>query len=203
MLEFEKQLEADLQTFCMGEFAEQHVINGELVACCLMASEKDNDVNIQNKKGVITSYLSIGIPTLAIEKISPGGVMEVDATLFYVVEYSSSCGMSYIDLSQPIGKFDKSINIQELTTQKVNGIKKEQWQEVYSCEAYIRHISSEEIAQFNTTLNRETLFIKMHYLDTLTSKMRIMYKDKSYNIISINNIEEKNVFLDVICERCD
>ena len=119
------------------------------------------------------------------------------------MEVSDVEGILYIDLSNPIGKFNIPITIQSFTTEKFNGIKKEIWTNIHECMAYIRHVSAEEMVQIGTILSKDTVFIKMHYVEGITSKNRLVYKDKFYNIKSVDNVEEKNMFLDLICESCD
>nr|WP_302599776.1 phage head closure protein [uncultured Cellulosilyticum sp.] len=204
LMPFKEQLEKDMKAFFNAdEFAETHSINGEPIACVLMLSNKDTDATIQSKKGTITSYSSISVQTSYINMPVPGDYLEVDSELFTVVEAADVEGMAYIDLSKPIGKFNRPITIQSFTTEKVNGIKKEVWTNVHECMAYIRHVSAEEMVQRRTILSKDTLFIKMHYVEGITSKNRLVYKDKFYNIVSVDNLEEKNVFLDLICEGCD
>ncbi|MGM9543822.1 MAG: phage head closure protein [Romboutsia timonensis] len=204
-MSFKDQLEKDMKAFFnIDEFAETHSINGKSIECVLMLSDKDTDANIQSKKGTITSYSSISVQTSYIETtIVPGDYLEVDSELFNVVEVADVEGVLYIDLSKPIGKFNAPITIQSLTTEKVNGIKKEIWTNIHECMAYIRHVSAEEMVQLGTILSKDTVFIKMHYVEGITSKNRLVYKDKFYNIVSVDNLEEKNVFLDLICESCD
>ena len=204
-MSFKEQLEKDMKAFFNAdEFAETHSINGESIECVLMLADKDTDANIQSKKGTITSYSSIIVQTSYVgTTIVPGDYLEVDSELFNVVEVSDVEGILYIDLSKPIGKFNIPITIQSFTTEKVNGIKKEIWTNIHECMAYIRHVSAEEMVQLGTILSKDTVFIKMHYVEGITSKNRLVYKDKFYNIVSVDNLEEKNVFLDLICESCD
>lgn len=204
-MSFKEQLEKDMKAFFNAdEFAETHSINGESIECVLMLSDKDTDANIQSKKGTITSYSSIIVQTSYIgTTIVPGDYVEVDSELFNAVEVADVEGVLYIDLSKPIGKFNAPITIQSLTTEKVNGIKKEIWTNIHECMVYIRHVSAEEMVHLGTILSKDTVFIKMHYVEGITSKNRLVYKDKFYNIVSVDNLEEKNVFLDLICESCD
>lgn len=204
-MSFKEQLEKDMKAFFNAdEFAETHSINGESIECVLMLSDKDTDANIQSKKGTITSYSSIIVQTSYIgTTMVPGDYVEVDSELFNVVEVADVEGVLYIDLSKPIGKFNAPITIQSLTTEKVNGIKKEIWTNIHECMVYIRHVSAEEMVQLGTILRKDTVFIKMHYVEGITSKNRLVYKDKFYNIVSVDNLEEKNVFLDLICESSD
>lgn len=200
-MSLKKQLEKDMKAFFnVDEFAETHVINSKTVACVLMRADKDPDVNSQSKQGLITSYASLMINASDASDVVPNAYLEIDAELYTVVETTDVEGMIYIDLSKPIGKFNKLITVQEFTTEKVNGFKKEVWTNIYECMAYIRHMGSKEMVDLGTILTKDTLLIKMHYTDHITTKMRVLYKDKVYNIKSIDNLEEKDIFLDLICE---
>lgn len=205
-MSFKEQLEKDMQAFfCSDEFSEQHSINSDIVECVLMLSDKDEEHTANNKKGITTSYSSVIVNSnLLTETPVVGDYLKLDNELFTVMEASCVEGMCYIDLSMPVGKFNKRIVIQKDNgVKKVNGVKVPDWVDVHTCNAYIRHISAEEIQQLGTTLSKDTLFVKVPYFDKVTSKMRMLFKDKFYNIVSVDNLEEKNVFLDLIVESCD
>lgn len=202
-MNLKEQLNKDVLTFINGnEFAETHSINGNQVECVLMYSDKDTDANIQSKKGIITSYKSITVQTSLLNNgiPQPNDYLELDGSLFKVSDSSEIYGMAFIDVTRPIGKFDKTITIQEFTTIKVNGYPKETWVDYCKCKTYIRHMNADDMLKLGTIVNNSTIFIKMPYKYGITSKMRVLYKGTAYDITSIDNVEEEDVFIDLVCE---
>lgn len=201
-MSFKDQLEKDIGCFINSdEFADTHSINGKEIECVLMCADKDTDINLQSKKGIITAYKNIIIQSRLLERgiPRPNEYLELDGTLFKVSDSSEIEGLAFVDLTQPIGKFDNSIIIQEFKTTKVNGYPKEMWADYCKCKAYIRHMNADDMLKLGTMVNNSTMFIKMPYKYGLTSKMRVLYKGTAYDITSIDNVEEDDVFIDLIC----
>lgn len=202
-MSFKDQLKKDAIIFInSNEFADTHTLNLDIVECVVMSADKDTDANLQSKKGTITSYKSITVQTSLLNNgiPQPNDYLELDGSLFKVSALSEIEGMVFIDVARPIGKFDKAITIQKFTTTKVNGFQKETWVDYHSCSAYIRNMNADDMLKLGTIVNNRTIFIKIAYKEGITSKMRLVYKDTYYNITSIDNIEENNVFIDLVCE---
>lgn len=201
---FKEQLSQDAEkVFINGdEFADTHTLNLKIVECVVMSVDKDTDANLQSKKGIVTSYKSIIIQTSLLNAgiPQPNDYLELDGSLFKVSDSSEVYGMTFIDVTRPIGKFNKDIVVQEFTSIKVNGFPKGTWIDYYSCKAYIRHMNAEDALKRGTTVNSNTIFVKIPYKEGITSKMRLIYKDIAYDITSVDNNEEDNVFMDLICE---
>lgn len=200
-MNFKEQLNLDVAAFINGnEFADTHSINGKLVECVLMSADKDSALKYMD--GTITAYKSISVQSNLLEHgvPKPNGYLNLDDVLFKVSDSSEIEGLAFIDLTQPIGKFDKSITIQEFTTIKVNGFPKETWVDYHSCKAYIRHMNADDMLKLGTILNNSTIFVKTPYKEGVTSKMRLIYKGAAYDITSVDNIEENDVFIDLVCE---
>ena len=202
-MSFKEQLKKDTSCFINSdEFAETHSINSKQVECVLMCADKDTDTNLQNKKGIVTAYKSIIVQSSLLEHgvPMPNDYLELDETLFKVCDSSEISGMAFIDLSKSIGKFDKYIVIQEPFIETINGFKNERWKDYCTCKAYIRHMNADDMLKLGTIVNNSTIFIKMPYKYGITSKMRVLYKDTTYEITSVDNIEEDDIFIDLICE---
>lgn len=200
---FKEQLSQDTEKVFMNgdEFAALHTLNLKFVECVVMATDKDTDAQLQSKKGLVTSYKSIVIQTSLLNAIpQPNDDLELDGLLFKVSASSEMEGMTFIDVTRPVGKFNKEIVIQKLTSIKANGFLKETWIDDYACKAYIRSIAADDVFKRGTTVNSRTIFVKIPYKKGITSKMRLIYKDVAYDITSVDNNEEDNVFMDLICE---
>lgn len=201
---FKEQLSQDTEKVFMNgdEFAALHTLNLKFVECVVMATDKDTDAQLQSKKGLVTSYKSIVIQTSLLNAgiPQPNDDLELDGLLFKVSASSEMEGMTFIDVTRPVGKFNKEIVIQKLTSVKVNGFLKETWIDDYACKAYIRSITADDLLKRGTTVNSRTIFVKIPYKEGITSKMRLIYKGLAYDITSVDNNEEDNVFMDLICE---
>lgn len=199
-MSFKEQLKKDVSCFISSdEFADTHSINGNEVECVLMCADKDSALKYM--EGTITSYKSLIVASSLFDSIpQPNDYLNLDDVLFKVSTSSEIGGMTFMDLSKPIGKFDKDITIQEFTKRKVNGFWKEDWYDYHNCKAYIRHMNADDMLKIGTIVNNSTIFVKMPYKESITSKMRLVYKGLVYDITSTDNIEEDNVFIDLICE---
>lgn len=82
------------------------------------------------------------------------------------------------------------------------GIIQENWIDLYSTRAKINNTTGKEfIANNGITSSVTTRFtIRYNHIHKLTTKDRLIYKDKVYNITYINNILEKNNYLEIVGE---
>ena len=200
-MSFKEQLDQDITNVFINalEFAETHSINGKLVECVVMSADKDS--TLQYMEGTITSYKSIAVATNLIDSIpQPNDYLSFDDVLFKVSTSSESEGMTYIDLGLPIGKFNRAIIIQKSTSKKINGFPKTEYEDFYSCNAYIRNMNADDMLKMGTIINNRTIFVKMPYFEGITTSMRLVYNGQSYAIKSVDNIEFENVFIDLVCE---
>ena len=161
-MSFKEQLKQDVATFInIDEFAETHSINNKSVECVLMLADKNTP--LQYMDGTITSYKSIMIQSNLLEHgvPMPDDLLEIDGELFKVTASSEIEGIAFIDVSTPIGRFNRPIVIKEFTTVKVNGFPKQQWEDYHSCNAYIRHMNANDMLKIGTIVNNATIFVKI------------------------------------------
>ena len=80
------------------------------------------------------------------------------------------------------------INIQTVIIDKDEyGAETEQWQNVIQTKADVRYLNGSKTLQNGEIININQLqFIVRHYLN-ISEQMRIVYEEKKYRILSINN----------------
>lgn len=82
--------------------------------------------------------------------------------------------------------------------QRLN-IEKEKWEEYYSCFAEINKSSGKEYFNAKTNITENTFNFKVRYIEKLskimfnTSQYRIIYQDNIFNIINIDDKQEKHL----------
>lgn len=101
------------------------------------------------------------------------------------------------------GEFKHSIIIQR----KTNGVDEdnipcENWDDILSTRAKIKNISGYEkiIAQADTSIDKKRFYIRYKKGLDLTSKDRILYNGKVYNITYASDIEDLHKYLEIVCE---
>lgn len=181
------------------EFAQMHSINGKNVECIIDTVE--NDKSLKYLEGTTTVERAVYLKAEDIDVMpQANGYINIDNELVEVYSVEHLEGLIQLQLKRAIGKFDKVIEIQQAYPIKVNGFVKEEWKQLLSCKAYIRTIRAEEKMKVGTSINNKIMLVKIPYTNGLTEKMRLIYKNEAYNITSIDNIEEENIFIDITCE---
>ncbi len=84
--------------------------------------------------------------------------------------------------------------------QKLN-VNTEIWEEYYSCYSEVNKSSGKEYFNAKTNITKNTYNFKVRYIRKLediifnTSQYRILYKDKIFNIINVDDKQEKRIKL--------
>ena len=80
-------------------------------------------------------------------------------------------------------------------------------EEVLSCRAKIVHISGKDVQLAEGISNiKSTRFIIRYPLqlsEEINETYKLKYKDSLYNITYAKNIEERNIYLDILAEKVD
>lgn len=80
-------------------------------------------------------------------------------------------------------------------------------QEVLSCRAKIVHVSGKDVQLAEGISNiKSTRFIIRYPLqlsEEIDETYKLKYKDSLYNITYAKNIEERNIYLDILAEKVD
>lgn len=77
----------------------------------------------------------------------------------------------------------------------------EVWNDVYRCWANITPIQGKEFYQAETINSDLTHRIRLRYKNGISSNMRILYRGRIFNIVSVINDYEKNVSLQLMCRE--
>lgn len=205
-MSFKDQLNQDIQTVFIntGEFAEMHSINGKAIGCIVDSVDKNEPLSLMDGSTTVDKSVCLQANLLNVIP-KTNDLILFDDDLVRVYKVSNLAGMLYLDVSQSIGKFDREVAI--YTTRLVN--QGGGWEDVelggifVSCKAYIRNQSSSEVFKLSTRLEKQQTLFKIPYVEGLKKSMILVYKDCNYNIISIDNIEENNIFIDLICEKVE
>lgn len=188
--------------FNLNELAEVHRI-GDRSLRCIIDDDRLTDIAKKYYDGTFTAEKLIYINEADLEKTPKVNEnILFDNEIYPVYAVSSEYGMLELMLNKPVGKLDKQIVIQGITSEeRINGFPVKQWGDIHQCKAYIRTISGDETFKRGTEVSTTRLLIKIAYTSIpIDENMRVMYKGQALNIKRIDNIEENNTFIDLICE---
>lgn len=101
------------------------------------------------------------------------------------------------------GEFKNPIQIQR----KTNGVNEDnipisEWTTILFTRAKIKNISGYEkiIAQADASIDKKRFYIRYKKDLDLTSRDRILYNKKIYNITYVSDIEDLNKYYEIVCE---
>lgn len=77
----------------------------------------------------------------------------------------------------------------------------EEWNDIVTKWASINPISGREYYQAETINSDLTHKVRLRYRKGITPDMRILYKDRIFNIVSVINEYEKNAILQLMCRE--
>ena len=100
------------------------------------------------------------------------------------------------------GEFKNKIEIQRCIKVKDDDNRLiEKWTNVYTEKAKILYTRGEEYTEaYGTNSNVSLTFYIRHNRKKITYKDRIIYKEKAYNIVYVNNIQELNKYYEIKAE---
>lgn len=103
-----------------------------------------------------------------------------------------------------IGSLNKRITIQELKTNiNENGFEVEDWIDFKTVWAGVTNLHGREYFEAAAVQMENIVKFTVRYLDGIDTSMRILFKDKHYNITSIDNIKYKNRFIEIKAMEVD
>lgn len=204
-MSFKDQLNQDIAIFLnKDEFAEVHSINNQNVECIIDSVDKNESLAYMDGSTTVDKSICLQASLLNVIP-QPNSLLQLDEDLVKVYKVSNLEGMLYLDVSKSAGKFDKQIEIYTTTiVDKGGGWEVVELGEVFvSCKAYIRNQSSGEIFKLSTRLETQQCLFKIPHVEGLEKSMILVYKNCNYDIVSIDNIEENDIFIDLICEKVE
>jgi SPP1 family predicted phage head-tail adaptor len=97
-----------------------------------------------------------------------------------------------------IGDLRHRIILQKLTTLvNENGFEEEAWQNYKTVWASVSNLSGREYYQAAAVQAEKTVKLLIRYIQELDTSMRIFFKDKQYNITSIDNMKYANKYIEI------
>lgn len=103
-----------------------------------------------------------------------------------------------------ISALNKRITIQELKVNiNENGFEIEDWIDFKTVWAGVTNLHGREYFEAAAVQMENTVKITIRYLDGIDTSMRILFKDKHYNITSIDNIKYRNRFIEIKAMEVD
>jgi len=103
-----------------------------------------------------------------------------------------------------IGDLNKRITFQKLTNMiNDNGFEIENWIDVKTVWARVSNLYGKEYFAAAAVQAENTIKFLIRYTDGIDTDMRILFKDKQYNITSIDNIKYANKFIEIKAVEVD
>jgi len=98
------------------------------------------------------------------------------------------------------GRLNKQITIQQVTETKNSfGEVSEAWSTYNTVWAEIKPISGKEYFNAESVQSEVTHKIKTRYLSGITTKMRISYDSRVFDIETVINIDERSRYIEMMC----
>lgn len=96
------------------------------------------------------------------------------------------------------GNLRHRITLQKLTTTtNENGFEIEEWLDIKTVWASITNLHGREYYEAAAVQAEQTVKFTIRYLKGLDTSMRILFRDKQYNITAIDNIKYENRFIEI------
>ena len=186
--------------FNANEFAEEHSIGSKTILC--IVDDQDTDKSLKYYEGTTTIEKIIRMKASELDfHITSGQDIVFDDEIVKVYSYKEVNGLVEMKLERAQGKLTHEIIIQVLDEiTKKNGFTVGGWIDYQKCKAYVRNMSGDELFKNQTIIEKQQCMMKIAYVEGLEKSMRVLFNGKVYNIKHIDNIEYKNVFVDLICE---
>lgn len=106
-----------------------------------------------------------------------------------------------VRMRTPLGKRNRRITIQSCRSiTDSEGYQKEVWQDINRVWAYIKNLHGNEFFKAQAVNSKATCKMNIRYMQGLDTKMRISYGGKFYNILYIDDIEERHIEIELLCE---
>lgn len=103
-----------------------------------------------------------------------------------------------------IASLNKRITIQELKLSiNENGFEIEEWIDYKRIWAGVSNLHGREYFDAAAIQMENTVKFTIRYLPGIDTSMRIVFKDKNYNITSIDNIKYRNRFMEIKAMEVD
>lgn len=97
-----------------------------------------------------------------------------------------------------IGELRHRITFQKLmTTTNENGFEVEDWVDIKTVWSAVTNLNGKEFFEAATVQAEKTVKFTIRFIDRLDETMRILFKQKIYNITFIDNIKYRSKFIEI------
>lgn len=97
-----------------------------------------------------------------------------------------------------IGDLRHRITLQKFTTVvNENAFEEEAWQDYKTVWASVSNLSGREYYQAAAIQAEKTVKFLIRYIEDIDTSIRILFKDKQYNITSIDNVKYSNKYIEI------
>ena len=97
-----------------------------------------------------------------------------------------------------IGDLKHRISFQKfLTIINDNGFEKESWQDIKTVWASVKNLHGKEYFEAAAVQREKTVKFIIRHTSDIDETMRILFRDKQYNITSIDNIRYENKYIEI------
>ncbi len=101
-----------------------------------------------------------------------------------------------------IGRLYNPVTIQESTeTQSASGEPTQAWVKKYDVWSSVQQMSGQELFQADQVTPGATHKVKMRHCEGITTKMRVLFGTRELYIVSVNNVDERDTMLILICKE--
>lgn len=99
-----------------------------------------------------------------------------------------------------IGRLNKRISfIDYIESIDELGQKQRNWEDIKSVYATVKSLRGSEFVEAQKVRSEQTYKVTTRYIKGITADMRIKYKDKIFNILYVDNVDEADYMLEMTC----
>ena len=103
-----------------------------------------------------------------------------------------------------IGDLKRRVTFQRFTTVvNDNGFEEETWQDYKTVWASVSNLYGREYFEAAAIQAEKTVKFTIRFINEIDESMRIKFRDKQYNITSIDNIKYENKFIEIKAMEVD
>lgn len=101
-----------------------------------------------------------------------------------------------------IGKLRNRVTIQDYTASKDSfGAETKVWSDYAEVSASVEPLSGKELYSAQQLHAETTTMITVRYLEGVNTRMRVLFKDKNFDILHVSNKEERNIAMYLLCKE--
>lgn len=105
-------------------------------------------------------------------------------------------------MSVRAGELNRRVSVQQRSSTPGNfGAASETWQEVFPAWARILPLGGRELLFAKQIASESSHQVTIRYRASVTPRMRIVYQGRVFEIESVNDVEERHEYLELLCSE--